>query len=525
MGASAGNGSFLITGNGDRGAGVPPVAPSGWDATPGGWDAGSHETITIANGDHSPASWSREPFDTTVNPDPDPQDGQFRWLPDEEPESADAGSGSVTDAQIGQVGSDGASLAAQAGLDPAVTEWAPRWDDAGNPAEGTDFWSASAPPAETGLQRPVAGPPQGDESAYADSSWSAAVARTEAAEARPQTAARAETVSPARTEATSPARAEAVPPAWPEPAVSATPAVTPPAAGAAPPRTSAGPAGSSASPADTGLSPGSATFTRSSASSGSPVSAESFASRRAGRQPDRARRRREPRGRVADHPHHAAVAEGELAPRMVVAVEPHPVRIGGRARSGPDSRRRSSERRRARDFVLHRAEEVALGVAEIAEPADTLDVDLRRRRPARRPPRSRPWSRRCPRPRRWPRSPSIAAPGSSRAGPAAPCKALAGLVRLVVVGRSPGLEAPAEYGLVEGLGALDVVGVDGEMAKRGMRVTQLARPRLPVRRPVASTISRQIVAHAPSDAQRPHLAGGRQLLLSCQAGRRGRLPC
>src|ERR1035437_1723107 len=55
--------------NGSRDAGARSKATNGWSTTPG-WDATSDETITMANGNHTATSWSREPFDAAVKPDP-----------------------------------------------------------------------------------------------------------------------------------------------------------------------------------------------------------------------------------------------------------------------------------------------------------------------------------------------------------------------------------------------------------------------------------------------------------------------
>jgi hypothetical protein len=237
-------GGLARSGNGGssaiREAGARARAASGWGANPG-WDGASDDTIMIANGNHSPASWSREPVETSVEPDPVPAaapDDPFRWLPEEDSVSSMPG-GEPADsygvderiAETGsETGSDHASLTDPAGIESAVTEWAPRWDDAGRPAEGTDFWSAAAPAAEidteADLVRPAAAPQPDDESAYAETSWSAAVARSEAAAARAETAA---PVRPAATSARYPVAAETAPSVE--------------AATATPPRTYAGSAG------------------------------------------------------------------------------------------------------------------------------------------------------------------------------------------------------------------------------------------------------------------------------------------
>jgi hypothetical protein len=247
-------GGLARSGNGGssaiRDAGARAKAASGWGANPG-WDGASDDTITIANGNHSPASWSREPFETSVEtsvePDPVPAaelDDPFRWLPEEESVSSVPGGEPAdsygVDARIAEVGSDMGSdhpsLTDPAGIESAVTEWAPRWDDAGRPAEGTDFWSAAAPAAEidteADLVRPAAAPQPDDESAYAETSWSAAVARSEAAAARAETAA---PVRPAATSARYPVAAETAPSVE--------------AATATPPRTYAGFTGSDSAPA------------------------------------------------------------------------------------------------------------------------------------------------------------------------------------------------------------------------------------------------------------------------------------
>jgi hypothetical protein len=265
--------------NGSRNAGARSKAANGWSTTPG-WDATSDETITMANGDHTATSWSREPFDATVKPDPAEsaeQIDQFRWLPDEESASPEGGTGSADTGQAdtrladtsqadtrladagladtrladtGQAdtgrtdawrvdswgadtGSAVTSLAAEADVEPTVSEWTPRWDDAAKPAEGTDFWSTSAATPAADLQQPATAARQVNEQTYPQTSWSGS----------------------ARTEATSSPR-----PARPAPAAAASarsqfaaePAPGAESATAAEPRTSAGSAGAIGSTASTG---------------------------------------------------------------------------------------------------------------------------------------------------------------------------------------------------------------------------------------------------------------------------------
>src|ERR1039457_2997633 len=181
--------------NGSRDAGARSKATNGWSTTPG-WDATSDETITMANGNHTATSWSREPFDAAVKPDPAEsaeQTDQFRWLPGEESASPEGGPGSadtgqadarvaetgLADTGLADTGSAVTSLAVEADVEPAVSEWTPRWDDAAKPAEGTDFWSTSAATPAADLQQPATAARQVDEQTYPQTSWSAS-ARTEA---------------------------------------------------------------------------------------------------------------------------------------------------------------------------------------------------------------------------------------------------------------------------------------------------------------------------------------------------------
>jgi hypothetical protein len=90
-------------------------------------------------------------------------------------------------------GSAGTSLAAETDVEPAVSEWTPRWDDAAKPAEGTDFWSTSTGTPAADLQQPAAAARQVDEQTYPQASWSAS-ARTEAASS-PQSGAIGSTAS------------------------------------------------------------------------------------------------------------------------------------------------------------------------------------------------------------------------------------------------------------------------------------------------------------------------------------------
>ena len=250
--------------NGSRDAGARSKATNGWSTTPG-WDATSDETITMANGNHTATSWSREPFDAAVKPDPAEsaeQTDQFRWLPGEESASPEGGTGSAdtgqADARVAETGladtgladagrtdawrvdSWGAdtgsavtSLAAEADVEPTVSEWTTRWDDAAKPTEGTDFWSTSAATPATDLLQPATAARQVDEQTYPQTSWSAS----------------------ARTEATSSPR-----PAQPAPAAAASarsqfaaePAPGAGSATATQPRTSAGSAGAIGSTASTG---------------------------------------------------------------------------------------------------------------------------------------------------------------------------------------------------------------------------------------------------------------------------------
>jgi hypothetical protein len=225
--------------NGSRDAGARSKATNGWSTTPG-WDATSDETITMANGNHTATSWSREPFDATVKPDPAEsaeQNDQFRWLPDEESASPEGGTGSadtgLADTRLADTGSAVTSLAAEADVEPAVSEWTPRWDDAAKPAEGTDFWSTPAATPAADLQQPATAARQVNEQTYPQTSWSGS----------------------ARTEATSSPR-----PAQPAPAAAASarsqfaaePAPGAESATATEPRTSAGSAGAIGSTASTG---------------------------------------------------------------------------------------------------------------------------------------------------------------------------------------------------------------------------------------------------------------------------------
>src|ERR1035441_1851175 len=96
--------------NGSRDAGARSKATNGWSTTPG-WETTSDETITMANGNHTATSWSREPFDAAVKPDPAEsaeQTDQFRWLPGEESASPEGGTGSAdtgqADARVAETG-------------------------------------------------------------------------------------------------------------------------------------------------------------------------------------------------------------------------------------------------------------------------------------------------------------------------------------------------------------------------------------------------------------------------------------
>src|ERR1035441_8219496 len=235
--------------NGSRDAGARSKATNGWSTTPG-WDATSDETITMANGNHTATSWSREPFDAAVKPDPAEsaeQTDQFRWLPGEESASPEGGTGSadtgqadarvaetgLADTGLADTGSAVTSLAGEADGEPAGSEGTRRWDDAARPAEGTDFWSTSAATPAADLQQPATAARQVDEQTYPQTSWSAS----------------------ARTEATSSPR-----PAQPAPAAAASarsqfaaePAPGAGSATATQPRTSAGSAGAIGSTASTG---------------------------------------------------------------------------------------------------------------------------------------------------------------------------------------------------------------------------------------------------------------------------------
>ena len=258
--------------NGSRDAGGRSKAASGWSTTPG-WD----ETITIANGNHDATSWSREPFDAAVKPGPSEsaeQTDQFRWLPDDESASPEGGTGlgdtGLRDTGLGDTGqadtgppdtgrvdtgpadagsadtgrtdawrvdawgvdsgSAGTSLAAEADVDPSVSEWTPRWDDAAKPTEGTDFWSTSVPAPAADLQRPATVSHQVDEQTYAQTSWSASTRTAATSSPRPPQSAPAA--------ARSQFAAESAPSAG--------------AATATQPRTSAGSAGATGSTTSTG---------------------------------------------------------------------------------------------------------------------------------------------------------------------------------------------------------------------------------------------------------------------------------
>jgi hypothetical protein len=162
--------------NGSRDADARSTVASGWSTAPS-WDASSDESIATANGNRTETSWSREPFDPAVKPNPAESVEQFRWLPDEESafSAGDTGPADTGPAHTGPGGTGPAGLgpadpptAAPPDAEPSVSEWTPRWDEAAKPAEGTDFWSTS----EAGLQQPAASP-QVDEQSYPDTSWSA----------------------------------------------------------------------------------------------------------------------------------------------------------------------------------------------------------------------------------------------------------------------------------------------------------------------------------------------------------------
>ncbi len=79
------DGAGTGSGNGRLGAGGRrSKSGNGWNTTPG-WDTAGDDTIVVTNGNHTATSWSREPFDVAVTPDPAENADQFRWLPDEEP--------------------------------------------------------------------------------------------------------------------------------------------------------------------------------------------------------------------------------------------------------------------------------------------------------------------------------------------------------------------------------------------------------------------------------------------------------
>jgi hypothetical protein len=253
-GSGQGGGLGSGDGNGSRKAGTRSKAPSGWSTAPG-WGASSDETITIANGNHAATSWSGEPFDAEVKPGPAvsaEQTDQFRWLPDEESAFPEGGTGLAATGLAGtglagtglagtglagtglagtglagtglaDTGSAGAALA-EAGVESTVTEWAPRWDEAAKPTDGTDFWSASVATPAADLQRPATASRQVDDQTYAPTSWSAADPAAATSSLRPAQWAPS---------AAAPARSEPAPSAG--------------AATATQPRTSAGSAGSTAS--------------------------------------------------------------------------------------------------------------------------------------------------------------------------------------------------------------------------------------------------------------------------------------
>jgi hypothetical protein len=259
LGRSGQGSSGAGGGNGSRGAGARSKSTNGWSTTPG-WEVASDETITVTNGNHTATSWSREPFDAAVTPDPAESAGQpdqFRWLPDEEPAFPESGTGSVG-IGVAETGSADAGLAdagladawadtwgadygsaetpTEAEAEPAVSEWATRWDDATKPTEGTDFWSTSAATSAEEPQQPAIAAHQVDEQTYPPDSSSAS-AQTEATSS-PQPA------PAAAAAARSQLAAESVPGAE--------------AATAAQPRTSAGSTGSTSatgSTASTGSTP------------------------------------------------------------------------------------------------------------------------------------------------------------------------------------------------------------------------------------------------------------------------------
>jgi hypothetical protein len=279
-GSGQGDGSGSGDGNGSREAGARSKAPGGWSTTPG-WGASSDETITIANGNHAATSWSSEPFDAEVEPDPAGNAEQFRWLPDEESAFPEGGTGLATtgpadtwpaetgpadtgiadtwpadtepagtgladtgladtgladtgladtglaDTGLADTGPAGTALAG-AGAERTVTDWTPRWDEAAKPTDGTDFWSTSVATPAADLQRPATASRQVDDQTYAPTSWSAA-----------DPAAATSALRPAQWAPSAAAPARSDPAAEPAPSAGA--------ATATQPRTSAGSARSTAS--------------------------------------------------------------------------------------------------------------------------------------------------------------------------------------------------------------------------------------------------------------------------------------
>src|SRR5579872_583964 len=155
--------------------------------------------------------------------------------------------------------------------------------------------------------------------------------------------------------------------------------------------------------------------------------------------------------------------------------------------------------------VLHRAENVAFRVCEVEELADAVDVerlgdnppagsfdgrlhlgDVLDRYGRLEPPHLPAWL-------------EFAAAVQGDDG-----LALARRRLLVVVGRAPGLEAPAEHRLVEGLGALDIVGVEREMADRQRHRSGsllVVGAQCGVRACVTRTISRQLMSRTRQAAE------------------------
>jgi hypothetical protein len=164
------------------------TAGTSWSVS-SGWDSSADPTVTIANGNHSPAYDSHELTETAAGgfTERDGLTDQFRWLPEAEPEpgSNDAdftwsGHQEAADAPPADAGPWPAAVASwpagtlQAGTGLADTDAVPaELATSGKPQrdqqevraqpERNDFWSTPAPPAPADLQLPSASPRQVEE--------------------------------------------------------------------------------------------------------------------------------------------------------------------------------------------------------------------------------------------------------------------------------------------------------------------------------------------------------------------------